>query len=114
MPEMDGYEATAAIRLKEQMTGAHIPIIAMTAHAMKGDRERCLDSGMDGYIAKPIQSRVLYETVEGISPVAVAVGSSSRGLLPTATATADCQLVLDWEAAVARLGGRTDLLKQMA
>jgi len=54
MPEMDGFEATAAIRDFELQTHAHIPIIAMTAHAMKGDRERCLQVGMDGYIAKPI------------------------------------------------------------
>jgi len=64
MPVMDGFEATAGIRSQEKATGAHIPIIAMTAHAMKGDRERCLAAGMDGYIAKPIQPKELYETLE--------------------------------------------------
>ena len=64
MPTMDGYEATTTIREKEKATGGHIPIIAMTAHAMKGDRERCLEAGMDGYIAKPIRAKDLYETIE--------------------------------------------------
>jgi signal transduction histidine kinase/CheY-like chemotaxis protein len=57
MPEMDGLTATRKIREGEKTTGAHIPIVAMTAHAMKGDRERCLQSGMDGYITKPISSK---------------------------------------------------------
>jgi signal transduction histidine kinase/CheY-like chemotaxis protein len=67
MPEMDGYEATAVIREGEKKTGAHIPIIALTAHAMKGDRERCLEAGMDGYIAKPIDPRELFATIERLT-----------------------------------------------
>ncbi len=63
MPEMDGLEATAAIRAQEQSTGSHLPIIAMTAHAMKGDRERCLQAGMDGYISKPIRAQELYQVL---------------------------------------------------
>jgi CheY-like chemotaxis protein len=65
MPEMDGLEATAAIRKREESRGGHLPIIAMTAHAMKGDRERCLASGMDGYVSKPLQAEALYAAVEG-------------------------------------------------
>jgi CheY-like chemotaxis protein len=64
MPELDGLEATAAIRGKEKGTKAHIPIVAMTAHAMKGDRERCLAAGMDGYIAKPVRADNLLKLVE--------------------------------------------------
>ncbi len=61
MPEMDGFEATAAIREKEKRTGEHMPIIAMTAHAMTGDRERCIAAGMDSYITKPINARTLLD-----------------------------------------------------
>jgi two-component system, sensor histidine kinase and response regulator len=64
MPEMDGFDATSAIRLKERDSGDHMPIIAMTAHAMKGDEARCLAGGMDGYISKPIRARDLIEMVE--------------------------------------------------
>ena len=64
MPEMDGFEATTAIRAKEKISGAHVPIIAMTAHAMKSDEERCLAAGMDGYVAKPIRIQELLAALE--------------------------------------------------
>jgi CheY-like chemotaxis protein len=64
MPVMDGIEATAAIRQTEKTTGQHIPIVAMTAHAMAGDRQRFLKAGMDGYVSKPIHSRELLEAIE--------------------------------------------------
>jgi two-component system, sensor histidine kinase and response regulator len=64
MPEMDGLEATRAIRDLERTTDQHIPIIAMTASAMKGDRELCLQAGMDGYISKPVSPDELYESIE--------------------------------------------------
>jgi two-component system sensor histidine kinase/response regulator len=64
MPELDGFETTAAIRAKEELTGAHIPIIAMTAHALKGDQERCVAAGMDGYLSKPVRVQELLTAVE--------------------------------------------------
>jgi CheY-like chemotaxis protein len=69
MPRMDGYAATKAIRKREKKTGAHIPIIAMTANAMKGDRERCLEAGMDDYVAKPVRAAELMAILEKHAPV---------------------------------------------
>jgi CheY-like chemotaxis protein len=69
MPEMDGFETAAAIREQEHQTGRHLPIIAMTAMAMKGDRERCLQVGMDGYVSKPMQQAELIEAIERFSPL---------------------------------------------
>ncbi len=111
MPEMDGFAATAAIREREKSTGGHVPIIALTAHAMKGDRERCLDAGMDGYLSKPIQSRALYEAVEGLAsarkPAEEAVGPRPALEGPPAEG-------VDWKGALERLGGRKELLREMA
>jgi CheY-like chemotaxis protein len=70
MPEMDGLEATAAIRQSERGSSRHIPIIAMTGHAMKGDREQCLQFGMDAYLSKPIRPQELLETLESVVTVA--------------------------------------------
>ncbi len=70
MPEMDGIEATKEIRAREQKLGKHITIIAMTANAMTGDRERCLEAGMDEYIPKPVDVLKLAEVLEKITPQA--------------------------------------------
>jgi signal transduction histidine kinase/CheY-like chemotaxis protein len=67
MPVMDGFEATAAIRDRERATGGHVPIVAMTAHVMKGDEERCLRGGMDAYVAKPIDKNKLFETIDALT-----------------------------------------------
>jgi len=70
MPLMDGVEATAAIRKEERASGRHIPIIAMTAHAMSGDRQRFLASGMDGYVSKPVHSQELFAAIENVLSLA--------------------------------------------
>jgi signal transduction histidine kinase/CheY-like chemotaxis protein len=66
MPGMDGFEATAAIRAKEMLAGGHIPIIALTAHALKGDKEQCIAAGMDSYLSKPIRAIELVSTIESL------------------------------------------------
>ena len=66
MPDMDGIEATALIRERERASGAHLPIIALTANAMVGDEQRCLRAGMDGYVSKPIQSEQLFAAIDGV------------------------------------------------
>jgi signal transduction histidine kinase/CheY-like chemotaxis protein len=81
MPEMDGFQATAVIRDKEKSTGDHIPIVAMTGYAMKGDRQRCLNAGMDAYICKPIRSQELFEVVESCAAAARSPGIDLATLL---------------------------------
>ena len=86
MPGMDGFEATAAIREREKLIGGHIPIVAMTAHALVGDQERCIASGMDGYISKPIRTSELFATIEkmladNLKPEAAELAKSLRPLI---------------------------------
>jgi CheY-like chemotaxis protein len=79
MPVMDGFGATTAIREKEKRTGGHIPIVAMTAHALKGDQERCISAGMDGFVSKPIRTSELFSAIESL----LASKSSARTSEPT-------------------------------
>jgi signal transduction histidine kinase/CheY-like chemotaxis protein len=104
MPEMDGIEATRVIREREVATHKHIPIIAMTAHAMKGDRERCLTAGMDGYIAKPIRPEELHA---GIKPFF----RRPDPVKPPAPSEEEC---IDWPGAWANLEGDRDLMIELA
>ena len=87
MPELDGLETTAAIRGRERGTGAHLPIVAVTAHAMKGDAERCLAAGMDAYVAKPLLRRELLAAIRrltGSSPAAPGKAAPGRAALDEA------------------------------
>jgi CheY-like chemotaxis protein/HPt (histidine-containing phosphotransfer) domain-containing protein len=79
MPEVSGFEATGIIRAHEQKTGRHVPILAMTAHALKGDRERCLAAGMDGYVPKPIQAEELRRAIEELVPSGTDLGAQTNG-----------------------------------
>ena len=82
MPDMDGLDATRLIRERELQTGYHIPIIAMTAHAMQGDRERCLDAGMDDYVAKPLEPKVLFSALDRWLPTQKSLAKAPPDDLP--------------------------------
>ncbi len=106
MPEMDGLRATAAIRVGERQTGRHIPIIAMTAHAMKEDRQRCLDAGMDEYVSKPIEDEALTRAIEHCVPETGSIEVAS-------TRAPGAGRVADHAAALARVGGDRAFLGEM-
>ncbi len=101
MPEMGGFEASAAIRERERRTCGHLRIVAMTAHAMIGDRERCLAAGMDDYLAKPIDPPLLFSTIEGREPI-----GGEKPEVPSVPA-------VDRAALLARLGGDEELLRDV-
>jgi two-component system, sensor histidine kinase and response regulator len=117
MPEMDGLQATAAIRERERGHGPHIPIVAMTAHAMKGDRERCLAAGMDEYIPKPIRADQLYEVVERMAPAVTGNPPEAEPPSEPPARTEEPQMhaaPLDWEEARNRIGGSQEVLLDLA
>ena len=112
MPEMDGFEATQAIREKERINGRHVPIIALTANAMQGDKERCLKAGMDGYVSKPVQAKTLFEVIERLVP-AVGEQAESGWELPSAVRLGTAGVVLDRAAILARVDGDEELLEEL-
>jgi CheY-like chemotaxis protein len=97
MPELDGLAATAEIRRREQASGEHLPVVAMTAHALKGDRERCLAGGMDGYIAKPVKFDLVQQEIERLC----------------GTASAPASPPWNSKQALARVDGDLDLLRKI-
>ena len=107
MPEVDGFEATRQIRERERGTGRHVPIVALTAHVQSSDRDRCLEAGMDAYVAKPLLPRTLADVIERLVPDAT----------PAASAPSDVTLspdaIFDEDGLVARLGGDRALAREV-
>ncbi|QDU80763.1 Signal transduction histidine-protein kinase BarA [Polystyrenella longa] len=118
MPEMDGFALTNAIREKERETGGHLPIVAMTAHAMQGDAERCLEAGMDGYVSKPVRRKALYEAVESVAGTATTPESPEKvPVTPTVTEPVNEAVneaeIFDREGLQQEYEGDEDLLAEM-
>jgi two-component system sensor histidine kinase/response regulator len=113
MPEMDGFETTACIREREKGTGQHIPIIALTAHAVTGDRERCLEAGMDGYVSKPIQAEQLFQAIADVAQMVATEVSPPVVHIETAPPPLERPLQLDWTPFFKRVGDDPEKLKQI-
>ncbi len=107
MPVIDGLDATRIIRRSEQSTGGHIPIVALTAHALKGDREKCLSAGMDDYISKPVRRHELYRAIKDFFPL----GSSAE---PSAVTDPIGLPEIAWDAALEAVEGHVDVLRGVA
>ena len=110
MPVMDGFAATAEIRNLERINGTRTPIVAMTAHAMQGDRERCLASGMDEYMSKPIRAKLLIQILESLlssqNPPAASLVHEDGKAAPS-------EVLIDWNSAMESVEGDRELLKSL-
>jgi len=106
MPEMDGLAATRAIRELEAKSRDHLPIVGLTAHAMTGDRQRCLDAGMDGYLAKPVRPETLFAAIEAVQ--------SGRGTAAAPAQPTPPPVVLDDAALLALVSDDRALVRQLA
>jgi two-component system sensor histidine kinase/response regulator len=111
MPEMDGLEAARTLRGAEASTGVHLPIVALTAQAMKGDRERCLEAGMDGYVTKPIDRDQLFATIEQVMSGQQRT-AAPPGARPTDDATAQPP-AFDRDELLGRIDGDRQLLVEL-
>jgi two-component system, sensor histidine kinase and response regulator len=109
MPVMDGLEATRVIRARERSSGTHVPIVAMTAHAMKGDRERCLAAGMDQYVSKPVRAARLYEVLAEVVLGPAGALDASPGDL----AEGHPEQLVDWNEALHCVNGNRKLLRDI-
>jgi len=107
MPEMSGLEATEAIRARERVTGGHVPIVALTARAMAGDREQCFAAGMDAYVSKPVRADELLSAIDAI------VGSSSEPDSSAPSSEAGAAALIDVSALLENFGGRGDLVREV-
>jgi two-component system, sensor histidine kinase and response regulator len=113
---MDGFEAIRSIRAKEQSTGAHMPIVALTAHAMKGDREKCLAVGADDYVSKPIRTADLLAAMDRARALKVSASAENRPSPqppPAASTTDSAPRVFDIKDALDRVEGDRDLLEEI-
>jgi CheY-like chemotaxis protein len=114
MPVMDGIEATRIIREREQNTGIHIPIIAMTAHALKGDKEKCLDAGMDGYVSKPIKFAELYREIGRLIPPETISNNSRSSKSDNLRSVSNDAVPFDFENVLDKIEGDYELFSKLA